>query len=195
MRRGTALGALALALAVLLSGCSNDPLADQYRSGTGQNYISGSGITELKPAQRGDPVTFSAPTDAGGTVTSADYAGHVLVLNFWYASCPPCRAEAPVLEELSRQFKADGVEFLGVNVRDQAPTSLEFAKQFGIGYPSVIDTNEGNMLLAFAGSVAPNAVPTTLVIDREGRVAARILGEVNKSNLKTLISATLAEGR
>ncbi|MHB1234165.1 MAG: TlpA family protein disulfide reductase [Microbacteriaceae bacterium] len=195
MRKAASFGLLALAAAIVLSGCSsNDPLAQQYRAGTSKNYIAGSGITEIKPADRGQPVAFTASTDAGKTVTSADYSGTVLVLNFWYASCPPCRAEAPRLQALYQEFSGKGAAFLGVNVRDQAATALEFEKQFGIGYPSVIDTNQGNMLLAFAGSVPPNAVPTTLVIDKKGRVAARILGEANQSVLRTLIAGAVAEG-
>lgn len=196
MRGAVRIGALALAATVVLSGCSsNDPLAQQYRAGTSKNYIAGSGVTEIKPADRGRPVAFSGTTETGRTVTNADYSGKVLVLNFWYASCPPCRAEAPRLQALYQEFAGKGATFLGVNVRDQAATALEFEKQFGIGYPSIIDTNQGNMLLAFAGSVAPNAVPTTLVIDRQGRVAARILGEANQSVLRTLIADVVAEGK
>ncbi len=196
MRGAVRIGALALAATVVLSGCSsNDPLAQQYRAGTSKNYIAGSGVTEIKPADRGRSVAFSGTTETGRTVTNADYSGKVLVLNFWYASCPPCRAEAPRLQALYQEFAGKGATFLGVNVRDQAATALEFEKQFGIGYPSIIDTNQGNMLLAFAGSVAPNAVPTTLVIDRQGRVAARILGEANQSVLRTLIADVVAEGK
>ncbi|MHB1235856.1 MAG: TlpA family protein disulfide reductase, partial [Microbacteriaceae bacterium] len=193
-RGAVMIGTMALATAIVLSGCSsNDPLAQQYRAGTSKNYIAGSGVTEIKPADRGRPVAFSGTTDTGKTVTNADYAGKVLVLNFWYASCPPCRAEAPRLQALYQEFAGKGATFLGVNVRDQAGTALEFEKQFGIGYPSVIDTNQGNMLLAFAGTVAPNAVPTTLVIDKKGRVAARILGEADQSILRTLIADAVAE--
>jgi len=195
VKRALSLTAAAVAVVTLLAGCASDPLADQYASGTTKNYISGQGtINEIPLADRADPVAFEGDTDAGETVSSADYAGDVLVLNFWYAGCPPCRVEAPDLEELSQTFAADGVQFLGVNVRDQTATSLSFASEFGISYPSVMDADDGNMLLAFAGTVAPSAVPTTLVIDRQGRVAARILGGIEgTSNLSTLIKDALAE--
>ena len=195
MKRALSLTAAAVAVVTLLAGCASDPLADQYASGTTKNYISGQGtINEIPLADRADPVAFEGDTDAGETVSSADYAGDVLVLNFWYAGCPPCRVEAPDLEELSQTFAADGVQFLGVNVRDQTATSLSFASEFGISYPSVMDADDGNMLLAFAGTVAPSAVPTTLVIDRQGRVAARILGGIEgTSNLSTLIKDAIAE--
>ena len=180
---------------LLLAGCSSDPLADQYESGTNQNYISGDGtLTLIAPDDRGDPIVFESETDAGEPVSSADYEGQVVVINFWYAACPPCRVEAPDLEALHQEFDGEGASFLGVNVRDQAATASNFEKEFGISYPSVIDTNDGNMLFAFAGTVAPNAVPTTLVIDKQGRVAARFLGLIEEpSTLKTIISETIAE--
>lgn len=185
----------ALVLLFVLAGCASDPLAAQYEAGTNQNYISGDGtLTLIDAADRGDAVAFEAQTAEGDTVSSADYAGEVIVLNFWYAACPPCRVEAPDLQELHERFDGEGASFLGVNVRDQAETAAGFEKEFGITYPSVIDANDGTMLLAFAGTVAPNAVPTTLVIDKQGRVAARFLGLIDEpSTLRTIISETIAE--
>jgi peroxiredoxin len=186
----------AMVVATLLGGCSSDPLAEQYASGSNKNYISGDGsVTVIAAADRGKAIDFGGVTASGDTVSSADYRGEVLVLNFWYAGCAPCRVEAPDLEKLFNQFDGKGATFLGVNIRDQAATAASFAKSWGVTYPSVIDTNNGNLLLAFAGTVAPNAVPTTLVIDKKGRVAARILGQVDSpSTLKAIISDTIAEG-
>lgn len=188
--------ALAVAAAVALTGCTaTDPLAELYRSGSGQGFISGDGAyTVIAQADRAAPIEFSGVIENGDTVSSDDYRGDVLVVNFWYAGCPPCRLEAPDLEALAQQFAPDGVQFLGVNIRDQAPTALSFAEEFGVTYPSVLDANDGRVQLAFAGQVAPNAVPTTLVLDREGRVAARIAGLVSEpSVLRSMISDTLAE--
>ena len=193
--RPVLLSASALLLVAALAGCTSaDPLAHQYESGTNQNYISGDGsVTVIAAADRDDPISFTATTDAGDEVSSDDYAGQVVVINFWYAACPPCRVEAPALQKLHQDL-AGTASFLGVNVRDQADTAKTFEKEVGITYPSVIDTNEGNMLLAFAGTVAPNAVPTTLVIDKKGRVAARFLGLIDApSTLKTIITETIAE--
>lgn len=184
------------ALAVLLlAGCAADPLATQYQNGTNQNYISGDGsLTVIAEGDRGPAIEFEGETETGDTVSNADYAGEVLVVNFWYAACPPCRLEAPDLEALAEQFDGEGASFLGVNVRDQAENARNFAEKWGISYPSVIDANDGNMLYAFAGTVAPNAVPTTLVIDKQGRVAARILGRVTEpSTLEAIISDVIAE--
>lgn len=189
-----AVASLLAATSLLLAGCASDPLAEEYRNGTEKNYVSGDGtVTEVPLAERGAPVDFEATTDTGETVSSADYRGQVLVLNFWYAACPPCRKEAPILQELNETFASDAA-FLGVNVRDQAATSKNATEEWGVTFPSVIDANDGNMLLAYAGTVAPNAVPTTLVIDKQGRVAARYLGLLDSTSiLKTLISDAIAE--
>lgn len=190
--------AVLAAVALLATGCTsaNDELADQYRSGENLNYISGDGtVTEFDAEERQAPVAFEGVVEDGSEVSSEDYAGDVLVVNFWYAECPPCRAEAELLEQTHQAYRDQGVEFLGVNVRNQADTALAFSRTFGITYPSIMDADTGSAQLAFAGTVAPNAVPTTLILDREGRVAARILGQVtDESTFNTLIRDTIAEG-
>ncbi|QNE37725.1 TlpA family protein disulfide reductase [Leifsonia shinshuensis] len=197
MRRRLALllPAAAAATALLLSGCSsNDSLATQYRSGNGQNYIAGDGsVSEYAAANRGAPVAFSGKLADGTTVSSKDYAGKVLVVNFWYAGCPPCRVEAPDLESLSQKYASQGVSFLGVNLYDSASTAASFEQDKGVTYPSVLDRDTGSVLLAFSKTVPPKATPTTIVIDKQGRVAARILGAIpDKSILDSLISDAVA---
>lgn len=191
-------GALALAAAsvVLLAGCSSDPLADQYREGSNKGYIAGDGtIAEFAVAERGDPVEFAGVAADGSTVDSSDYLGDVLVVNFWYAACAPCRVEAPDLAKLSSDFDGNGAAFVGVNVRDQAETAASFESKFGIEYPSIIDIGNGSATLAFAGVVPPAAVPTTIVLDTDGRIAARILGMVEApSILRSIVDDVIAEG-
>ncbi len=188
-----AIAAVAFALpAVLLTGCATDPLAEQYRAGSGKNYIAGDGsITEIVPENRGESIHFSGVDQSGVTVDSSAFAGQVTVVNFWYAGCAPCRAEAPMLEQAHAQTTADGVVFVGVNVRDQGETASTFNMQFGVTYPSIIDTN-GQAQLAFATNVPPNAVPTTLVLDRQGRVAARVLGQLKDASILTTLIADIA---
>ena len=190
----TLLVAGAAVIALGLTGCSSDPLAEQYREGSNKNYIAGDGsVTEITLDNRGDVITFSGTTETGATVSSADYLGNVLVVNFWYAGCAPCRAEAPDLEQVYTETAPSGVNFLGVNVRDQAATIDSFNVRFGITYPSIID-QDGQAQLAFAAQVPPNAVPTTLILDAQGRVAARILGQLkDPSILSTLITDIAAE--
>ncbi len=192
MRRFTKVSALAVAVAslVALSGCAQDTLAEQYRAGSGKNYVAGDGsITEVAIANRGAAINFTGTDLDGKKLSSAELAGKVLVVNFWYAGCAPCRAEAKDLEKVYSQFAAKGVVFIGVNVRDGAETAKTFNESFGITYPSVTDL-DGKVQLAFSSAVAPNAVPTTLVLDKQGRVAARILGRVADS---TILSTLVAE--
>lgn len=182
---------------IFVGGCAveNDPLVDQIRDSDGQNYISGDGsITVLAPEQRFAPVLFTGPLDNGGTFSSEEHVGVVLVVNFWYAGCPPCRLEAPLLEEVNQHFREGNVTFVGVNILDQPATSRAFAAEFRVSFPSIIDTNSGSARLAFAGQVAPNAVPTTLIVDRQGRVAVRLSGILRDSEiLRELIRDVAAE--
>ena len=174
---------------------TSDALAEQYRDGSGANYISGDGaITVLAPESRTDSVQFEGDLDTGEFFSSSDYAGSVIVVNFWYAGCPPCRVEAADLESLHQQFLSDGVAFVGVNIFDQAPTALTFANEFGVSYGSIMDVETGSVRLAFAGQVAPNAVPTTLVLDKQGRVSARISGVITDVDLlANIIEGVLEE--
>lgn len=188
---------IAFAVSLGLVGCAgNDGLAKSYNSGdTTGNYVSPDGTTKtIAPADRGAAVRWSGTTDRNATVSSSDYSGKVVVLNFWYADCPPCRAEAPSLEKLNSTYSAKGVVFLGVNVENTAPTALSFEKAHGVTYPSILDATDGSMRLAFAGKFSPSAIPTTLIIDAKGRVAARFTGLITSPSLvATVIDATLAE--
>ena len=190
--------ALAFALAVVvtfsLSACANDSLADQFRAGDNKNYIAGDGtVSEFAEANRGKPVVWSGPTESGGLLKSDQLTGVVVVMNFWYAGCAPCRAEAPDLVAVNNMFVGKNVQFVGVNVRDTAETARAFDRNFSITWPSIIDAQSGSAVLAFTGVVTPQAVPTTLVIDKQGRVAARVLGQIEKSTLKALIQRVVDE--
>lgn len=181
-------------IALSLAGCSSDPLAEQFRSGDSKNYIAGDGtVTEFDSEQRPTFLPFTGETESGQMLDSTALEGQVVVLNWWYSSCAPCRAEAPDLQALHEEFKDQGVQFVGVNVRDTAETALAFDRKFGISFPSIMDQKTGSVSLAFQGVVSPQAVPTTLVIDKEGRVASRILGRIDPSILKILIETVVAE--
>lgn len=184
-----------VAATLLLSGCTADPLSEQYAEIGDPGYASADGtISEFAPDERGEAIVFDGTTDEGNPLSSSDYAGEVLVVNFWYAACAPCRVEAPDLAALSAKYQDVGARFLGVNVYDQAETSLAFARSFDIEYPSIIDANSGAVRLAFAGHAPPSAVPTTLVLDKQGRVAARFIGLIDEpSILDTMISDLIAE--
>ncbi len=195
MKRPFAVMMVLASLVTVSCTSTSDALAEQYRDGSGANYISGDGaITVLAPESRTDSVQFEGDLDTGEFFSSSDYAGSVIVVNFWYAGCPPCRVEAADLESLHQQFLSDGVAFVGVNIFDQAPTALTFANEFGVSYGSIMDVETGSVRLAFAGQVAPNAVPTTLVLDKQGRVSARISGVITDVDLlANIIEGVLEE--
>lgn len=188
--RAAMLGAAVLPLAACVG--EEDPLAKQAREGNNKNYIAGDGsVQEYGPESRTEPVEIEAVAYDGQKIDSADWIGQVTVLNFWYAACAPCRIEAPHLVELSKEF--DGkAGFLGINVRDEKEAAEAFERTFGIKYPSVQDT-QGTIQLAMTKYVPLKAVPTTLVLDKQGRVSARILGVAEKPTLKALINTALTE--
>ena len=194
-RKTGTLAVVALTASLLLAGCANDPLADQFRQGDNKNYIAGDGtVTEyLDPTTRKSSQDWTSITESGGVISSSDLRGQVVVLNFWYAGCAPCRAEAKDLQAIKDEFADQGVQVLGVNVRDTAPTILAFDRSFELDYPSVVDASSGDVMLAYTGIVTPQAVPTTLVLDAKGRVSARILGRFEPSILRTLIKTALKE--
>ncbi|WP_083339466.1 TlpA family protein disulfide reductase [Arthrobacter crystallopoietes] len=183
--------ASAVLASLLLSGCgAADPLAEKVNAGT-NSYVAGDGsVAEYAADIRGETVRFSGQLFDGTTLANDDWAGQVTVLNVWYAACAPCRVEAPDLSALHSEFEPQGVKFYGINTRDEAPTAEAFERSFGIEYPSLKDKN-GKILLALTDYVPPQAVPTTLVLDKEGRVAARILGIAEKSTLKAIIQDAL----
>ncbi len=181
-------------IALSLAGCASDPLAEQFRSGDSKNYIAGDGtVTEFASEQRPTFLPFSGETESGQMLDSEALAGQVVVMNWWYSACAPCRAEAPDLQALYEEFQDQGVQFVGVNVRDTSETALAFDRKFDISFPSIMDAKAGNVSLAFQGVVSPQAVPTTLVIDKQGKVASRILGRIDPSILRTLIETVVAE--
>lgn len=186
---------LAMGLIAGLAACTNDPLAEESRSNEDGSYSDGaSTIKPIAEAERGEPVAFAGITDSGAQVSSADYSGEVLVVNFWYAECGPCRAEAPILEEVAQEYAGEGAEFLGVNISDQAETAASFADTFDITYPSVIDTNDKKVTFAFASYVPLSAPPVTVILDKKGRVAVRIIGQLRDASiLSTYVRDTLAE--
>ncbi len=183
--------------ALALTGCSagGDDLTAAYRPSSTDNVVSVDGrIVEIAESDRGAPVEFTGRSEHGAVINSADYTGRVYVVNFWYAACGPCRVEAPLLEEVWQEYEGDGVGFVGVNIYDQPATAISFAQQYKITYPSVIDVDDGAVKLAFASSTPIQATPTTLVMDRQGRVAARIIGQLpSASILSTLVDSVLAE--
>ncbi len=173
----------ALLMLGVTAACSND-----IGSSGDQGYVAGKGIiTELAEADRKAPAELSGETLDGEQVALADYAGQVVVVNVWGSWCAPCRAEAPMLAAAAADLAKDDVAFLGIDSRDPSRSAAQaFVRRFEIPYPSIYD-QEGRTLLAFRGTLNPNAIPATIVIDREGRVAASVLGEITRTTLFALV--------
>lgn len=197
-RSGVRLLAPVVAVAALLSGCTSEPggLAARYEAGGGDGYVSRDGrIVQLAASDREEPVAFGGVLDTGETIDSEELRGQVIVVNFWYAACPPCREEAPDLEAIHQQYADAPVTVIGVNVRDTAGTALKFEREHGVSYPSIVDYEDNAVQLAFAsGAYAPTSVPTTLVLDAQGRVAARLSGLIESPSVVTsIVDELLAE--
>lgn len=198
-RKHFGVAALSLVAALALAGCSSDDggLSQQWSESSDKGYVAGDGsTTSFSIEDRTDPVAFEGVTEFDEPFSSEEMIGSVTVVNFWYAGCAPCRAEAGDLVEVYDEFESQGVQFVGINTRDQSAQAVQFAKEFGIEYASVMDSaGDRQAQRAFAGQVPLNAVPTTLVLDTEGRVAHRIVGQLAAaSQLSTLVKETLAEG-
>lgn len=193
MPRRTVLSALALGTVALptLAACApQDSLAEQANAGDEKNYIAGDGsVTEFAIGNRSAPVEFSATTYDGVAVTTAEWRGKPALLNVWYAACAPCRAEAPALVQMAEEF-GDQVNFLGINVRDQKATAQAFERNFNIPYPSVPDS-DGAVLVVLSKFVPPQAVPSTIILDTEGRVSARVIGLAQESTLRSLLETVV----
>lgn len=182
-------------LVVGLSACSDDPnsIAGQAKSGNQQGYVSQDGAFETIPAaKRQKPVVLTGTTLDNQQWSSQDVVGKVAVLNVWASWCPPCQSEAPELRKAAEQIAAADkpVAFMGINYRDNADSGRATAKRWGIPFPS-LDDPAGLTILALQGKVT--APPTTLVLDRTGRIAARVSGEVKASTLTGLVDDVLAE--
>lgn len=145
-----------------------------------------------QPAERGEAARVRGKDFAGNDVDTGAWTGDVVVINTWYAACPPCRAEAPDLVAAAHDYAAQGVHFLGVNGTDDAGAAQPFERNFEIPYPSIAD-RDGAAIAALQGHVPIEAVPTTVILDRQGRVMGRILGRADPTTLQELIDTALAE--
>lgn len=182
---------IALGLLLFLTGCTD--ASSGVESGGGQGFVSGDGSAQvIAPADRTVAPEVSGTTLDGEPLALSDFAGDVVVVNVWGSWCAPCRAEAEALQQVYLDQKQDGVRFVGLNTRDQQAAALAFEQRFGITYPSLVDES-GELQLAFRDSLPPNAIPSTLVIDRDGDIAARVVGPTTYSQLSELVGDVAAE--
>jgi thiol-disulfide isomerase/thioredoxin len=167
-------------LAVLAAGCAGNQSGQPAAGDT--RFVAGDGKMQLfEVGKRQAAPAVEGPTLDGKTASLAAHKGKVVVLNFWASWCGPCRAEAPVLKEVAAKTKG-GVEFLGIDFKDRQADALAFERTEQTGYTHIFD-QPGKVALSFQGTVPPAAIPSTLIIDKQGRVAARALGAVTYTDL------------
>ncbi|WP_073928674.1 TlpA disulfide reductase family protein [Streptomyces sp. CB03911] len=154
----------------------------------------GGKISTAARGRRQDAPDISGTTVAGGPAAVSDYRGKVVVLNIRGSWCDPCRTEAPGFQRAWEKHRDQGVQFLGLNTRDHdVANPRRFEQERGISHPSLFDPDGVNMLKFPKGSLNPQFIPTTLVIDREGRLAARGFGGQSPEDLESLLLPVLAE--
>jgi thiol-disulfide isomerase/thioredoxin len=185
-------GAAAAGLAGCLAACSGGEIAANTPASNEQSYVGGSySSTYYSPGDRPAAPSVSGTLLTGKRFSLAAQRGNLVVLNFWGSWCAPCRREAPALAALADNFKAAPVRFIGDDVQDAPANAAAFERTFDVGYPSLNDPGE-QVALAFHGAVPPVGIPTTLLIDKTGHIAGRIVGEVTYHGLHSLITKILA---
>ena len=190
--RRRAVVTVAAVAAVLLAGVATMAFSSGGGLPAGQSYVDGiPTAVQYKDGYRPLVPGFSGATLAGAPVSYSAYRGKALVLNFWGSWCAPCTAEAPTLAALSAKYSGAGVAFLGVDVEDTTVGAAGFEQQYGIKYPSINDPG-GSIALAIRNAVLVSDTPTTLVIDRTGRLAGVIRGTATYSVLNTMLSEVAA---
>ncbi|WP_370413363.1 TlpA family protein disulfide reductase [Streptomyces fradiae] len=191
-----ALPAVALvAAALVLTACSSD---SKGKSGGGgdTNFVTNTGgIATVAKGERKAVNELAGETLEGKQLDVAGFKGKVVVLNVWGSWCAPCRAEAPHFAKVSKEYQAKGVEFVGINTRDfQKSNAVNFEADYDITYPSLYDPAGKIILGAFPkGSLPPQAIPSTIVLDKQGKIAARSLMALDEDKLKSVIDPLVAE--
>lgn len=190
--RAALLGAGAAVAALTLSACSSGGTS----GGSGNtNFVTGSdGIATAGKGDRQDGPKLEGETLTGKHLDVDDYKGKIVVLNVWGSWCSPCRAEAPNFAKVSKDLKGKDVQFVGINTRDpQKDPALAFEKEWKISYPSLHDPM-GKLMLRFPkGTMNPKFIPSTIVLDREGKIAARSQQALNEEKLRKMIDPLIAE--
>jgi thiol-disulfide isomerase/thioredoxin len=190
--RAALLTAGAAVAALVLSACGSGGTS----GGAGNtNFIAGkNGIDTAAKGDRDAVPDLSGKTIDGKQLDVADYKGKVVVVNVWGSWCGPCRAEAKNLERVYQDTKDQGVQFVGINTRDTSTSpAVAFEKEFGVTYPSLYDPT-GKLMLRFKkGTLNPQLIPSTLIIDRNGKVAARTLQALSEETLRKMLNPVLAE--
>ncbi len=177
---------------LLTAGCGTGKGAADSPADGANRYVTGDGTSSVfAPAERSKAPRVRGELLDGGELDLAEFRGKVVVLNFWASWCAPCRLEAPELEATYQATKDLGVQFVGVDIRDERDKGKAFHNSFGITYPSLFDP-PGKIAIAFR-DVPPNTIPATIVIDRKSRIAAVFRKAVLRDELEPVVRKIAAE--
>lgn len=184
-----------MAIAVGVAGCTTG--SDAVASGGTFDFVSPGGKTVIfydPPQSRGTIGALSGPDLMvdGKTTAVSDFPGKVVVLNLWGQWCGPCRAEAPQLEKVFAATRDSGVQFIGIDVRDQKQAARDFVIDFKVSYPSIWDP-EMRTVIALGGHYPTSVIPSTLVLDRKHRVVAVFLQALLAKDLQPVVERVAAE--
>ncbi|MGW1075557.1 TlpA family protein disulfide reductase [Streptomyces sp. NPDC002537] len=193
-RRTTLLAACTALAALTLTACGS---GDSPKSGGQTQFVQGTGgvsVVNDKGARQNAPDLSGKTLEGKELDVAKDYKGKVVVLNVWGSWCSPCRGEAKNLVTVANDYKDKGVQFVGINTRDTDPApALRFEKEFEVPYPSLYDSG-GQLLLRFPkGSLSPQSIPSTVFIDRDGRIAARAMKALTEDELRKTLDPLVAE--
>ncbi|HWM35921.1 MAG TPA: TlpA disulfide reductase family protein [Streptomyces sp.] len=191
-RRPALLIAMVAAGASVLAGCGKDETGS---SSGDTKFVQGTGkIAKVKSGERQPAPNISGKGVDGDRLELSDYKGKIVVLNVWGSWCAPCRAEAPNLAKVAKETKGKDVQFLGINTRDlDRANAKAFERNYGVDYPSFFDPS-GKLILRFPkDSLSPQAIPSTLILDREGKIAVRALKELSEKELRSALDPLTAE--
>src|SRR3954467_5520839 len=190
-RRGRLPCFLSLAAAFAVAGCTGHGAVKQDVAGT-NGYVPGNlALTYVSAEHRHTPSAVTGKLLDGSSFDLSAWRGKVVVVNFWGSWCAECRDEAQALQQVYLADKSKGVEFVGVDLGEDVPSAQDYQRHYDITYPSLNDP--GNLLALRFRGVPPNATPTTLVLDRSGRIAARQSGSILYAQLRDLVDRVLAE--
>ncbi|MGW7304503.1 TlpA family protein disulfide reductase [Streptomyces sp. NPDC054835] len=193
--RRTLLAVGTVTIALALSACSSDTNGKSGGGGDTNFVTNTGGISTVAKGERKPVAALAGETLEGKRLDVADLKGKVVVLNVWGSWCPPCRAEAPHFAKVAKDLKAKGVEFVGINTRDpNKQPALSFEEDYGVPYPSFYDPAGKLIVSGFPkGTLNPQAIPSTVVLDKDGKVAARSLMALDETKLRSMIEPLIAE--
>ncbi|WP_245988262.1 TlpA family protein disulfide reductase [Flexivirga caeni] len=192
-RRAALSVALAGAASLGLAACSSgNSITKQANQGDDKNYLAGDGtLAQLAPDKRGKPVVLAGKLLDGTPWSTADHPDTVIVVNVWGSWCAPCISETGELQKAWVKLKPRGVLLIGADTKESAATAAAYLKSAGATYPSLQDDG-GAALVALQGKAS--ATPTTLVLDKEHRIAARVSGPTTTATLIGLVDDVLGKG-